>query len=573
MPSASREGSVFWWCSAAVVAAAFLPALIIQYTEMWSDPDYNFFPLLWLGAGVLAWRDTRTLGQLEPGHRGLSWFLLGVCWLLLLASAVFVSPWLGCVIAQVTLLVAAYAWGGGRLVRAILPAWLLLGLLIPRYGLDYYSRLALQRIASRWSSLVLDRVGVYHLPQGNLIVLPGRRLLVEEACSGIHSLFVILAAVGFFGFWRGYSPVRLLALLVASAFWVVVVNTGRIVLVIWAVARTELDLVGGWRHEAVGLAVVVVTLGLLASTDRLFAPTVQALRSVWSALIVVPWREWRRRRKRRSGQLLGPPFAMGNAPAPAPAPAQSCVEAFEPRPAEPTRWPLPGQTALAGRVMATAYAGLAVVVLVLFWPAVRVAFGASAPVAALVTRLDTLAEESLPATSGAFRRLDFHLEERESASEFGKYSRIWSYAFGTHQAVVSVDYPFGGWHELTQCYTNGGWTLLKREGVAERVVDVSLNNGTSEDASLLFSVIDVRGRPVSPSLKRRWYDRLAVWEEPSVSSLWDRLKNRGYYYQVQLLVTGGEPLTAEESEQAFAFFREVRDLAMRGAGHVGPVSR
>jgi hypothetical protein len=144
----------------AAVAAAFLPALVVQYAEMWPDPDYNFFPLLWLGVGALAWRDTRALGRLEPGRRGLSWFLLGVCWLLLLASAVFVSPWLGCVVAQATLFVAAYTWGGGRLVRAALPAWVLLGLLIPRYGLDEFVRLSLQQLASRWSSAALDLIRV-----------------------------------------------------------------------------------------------------------------------------------------------------------------------------------------------------------------------------------------------------------------------------------------------------------------------------------------------------------------------------------------------------------------------------
>jgi exosortase/archaeosortase family protein len=125
-----------------------------------------------------------------------------------------------------------------------------------------------------------------------VIALPGRRLLVEEACSGVHSLFVTLAAALFYGFWRKFSAVCLVVLLAATAFWAVVVNIGRIVLVTWVVARSGMDLLGGWRHEAVGLAVVVLTLGLIASTDRLYPPVARGVRFVGWATFVVPWQKW-----------------------------------------------------------------------------------------------------------------------------------------------------------------------------------------------------------------------------------------------------------------------------------------
>src|SRR5262249_30015599 len=152
-----------------------------------------------------------------------------------------------CVTAQLTLLAVAYAWGGGRLVRAVLPAWAFLWLTIPRYGFDYWVRVALQQLASRCSGAVLDLTGVIHLPEGNVIAVAGRRLLVEEGCSGVRSLFVILAAVLFHLLWSRASVPRGLFLLSATVFWVLIVNIGRIVLVTTAATRWDVDLLGGWR--------------------------------------------------------------------------------------------------------------------------------------------------------------------------------------------------------------------------------------------------------------------------------------------------------------------------------------
>jgi hypothetical protein len=358
----------------------------------------------------------------------------------------------------------------------------------------------------------------------------------------------------------------LLALLAATAYWVVMANAVRIVLVTWAAARSSVDLASGWRHEALGLALTVLTLGLLASTDRLYQSTAAGLGGAWSRAVAAPWRRWRRRRLR--AQKAWESLA-DDVPAVFPRPAAPAGQPVAPA-TEPTRWPRPAETVLAGRAAALAYAALAALLLVLFWPALRVALGASAPASAIVTRLGALDAGALPGLDGPFRRIGFNVERRETGSEFGEHSRTWIYAFGPHQALLSVDYLFPGWHELTMCYANGGWTLLRRAGVPGGTVVADLSKGTGDHSTLFFSVIDARGFPLSPGLRRRWYDRLAVWEEPSLRSLWERLRTRGQFYQVQLLVTGGRPLSGAERDRASAFFLEGRARAMRGAGHAGP---
>ena len=190
-----------------LMVAAHVPLLILQGQRLWDNPNYQFFPLVLAGAAYLAWRDTRWLGRLDPGRRGPSLVLLGVSWLLLALAGLVIAPWIGAVVALLAVLAVAYACGGWRLVRGLLPAWALLWVIVPLPFEDTLT-LSLQAVASRWSSAVLDVMGVLHLPSGLVIEVPGKRLLLEEACSGIHSLFTVVAGTLFFIFLTRCSVVR-----------------------------------------------------------------------------------------------------------------------------------------------------------------------------------------------------------------------------------------------------------------------------------------------------------------------------------------------------------------------------
>jgi exosortase/archaeosortase family protein len=372
----------------------------------------------------------------------------------------------------------------------------------------------------------------------------------------------------FFVLWVRVSVIRALVLLAATVFWVMVVNTGRIVLVTWAAPTWELDLLSGWRHELLGLAFVGLTLGLLVSTDRFYRVLSGGMADFWFGL-AEPWREWRLRRQaeREFWEAVSadsPPPSLESDEAPPPV----VLAAIEPAPPpEPTRWPALGETLLAWRGLAVSYSILSAAMPILFWPSIRMALGAPAPEPELVVRLHRLGAEVMPRSMGPFHQLDFRTERREMGSEFGQFSRTWRYRFDHHLATASVDYLFAGWHELSLCYAWGGWTLVRRSGEPQAIVTAELSKGTGEYGTLFFSIIDARGVPQSPNLVQRWLDRYAVWQEPSLSSLWERIRKRGKYYQVQLLVTSGRPLSPEERKQAVNIFLNVRRRAMEGVGH------
>jgi exosortase/archaeosortase family protein len=124
---------------------------------------------------------------------------------------------------------------------------------------------------------VLDVVGVRHLPQGNVIELPGHRLFVDEACSGVNSLFVLFAATAVFVVAARRPLVWSALLLATSAFWAAVANTARVTTIAIAQTRYDLDLSSGWQHQTLGFTTVGLAMLMLVSTDRVLAFLLQPI--------------------------------------------------------------------------------------------------------------------------------------------------------------------------------------------------------------------------------------------------------------------------------------------------------
>ena len=179
------------------------------------------------------------------------------------------------------------------------------------------------------------------------------------------------------------------------------------------------------------------------------------------------------------------------------------------------------------------------------------------PGSLLASRMLALRVDDLPASSGPFQRQGMETASREFGNEFGRFSQRWTYRWGSRRAIVSLDGPYLGWHELTQCYIGQGWTCLEALGPAgeagsRAIAAVRLEWPPGRTGDLLFSVFDERGRVLEPenpgdraAIIR---DRLAFWQSSSQRRT----------YQIQLFVPGTVPLTPAEREQALAFLRRVR---------------
>src|SRR5579863_5122720 len=78
----------------ALIVAAFVPLVGTHVQQLWVKPHYQFFPVVLLGAAVLAWSRRRVFKHLQPGSAKVSIGLVACAWLLLAGAEFVNSSWL-----------------------------------------------------------------------------------------------------------------------------------------------------------------------------------------------------------------------------------------------------------------------------------------------------------------------------------------------------------------------------------------------------------------------------------------------------------------------------------------------
>jgi hypothetical protein len=534
------RGSLRW--RILLIALAHLPLIAIQALRCWQRPYERYAPFALLAALVLVRRDAARLGPLEPGDRRLATSLLAGAWAMLAVACVLASYWLGAVAALGASAAAAYAAGGSRLVRALWPAWAFLVMAIPLpLGLDSAVMVGLQSGTTRCASLVLDMMGVYHVQQGGTFLLVDRRLAPAFPSSSMHSLFAVVVFTAFLVVWRRRPTIWVLTLVEVAVVWVVLCDILRAVAMTALAARRHIDTGSGWRREALGLAAVALSLGLILSTDRLF----RLLADTYRLLAVGPGRPsprpWRlpevpgASRRIFRGLSASRGFLSGSA--------------REPDDPSTTRLPDPRRTALASWGLTAAYG-----VLLAAQPFLLRTFVADEVLRPKMPGwFAALKADDLPASyEGGFRRQAMTTKWPPRGA-MGAFSDRWVYRWESRRVTISLDGPFRGWYDPTAQYellnwTAGAWSLPPAEPAKPDTLTVQLER-PGRQAELFVSGFDDRGRTVPP---REVAGRLVL-----VNLLFERIdaltQPRGY--QIRMLVEGATAMSASEREQALAFFR------------------
>lgn len=563
-----------------LTALAFLPLMGLHLKEVWSRPHYEFVPLLIPGAGLLIWQRCRTLGTLEPGDRTVALAQGVLVWSLLALAILFVSSWLGAFAALVALPAAAYAIGGGRLASAVTPAVVLLALAIPPpFQLDYALVGWLQGVVSKFAGMFLDLLGIDHVMEGNVIDLGFRQLLVDQACSGVYSLFTLGAFTLFYLLWTRASRARSSLLLGSAFFWVVAGNVLRVVAIAVLASRYGIDATAGKKHTALGLAGFGLMVLMVICTDQLFAfvrsmtrwvrhhawgTQREVARASWGDLLF----RWESVQERRDGERVqrglrwrrrlakgaeadGGPDARGTNP------SRTSERSKAPPLTGPTRVPNLRRTwpgALVG--------GLAFAVLLvpqtrlpgLNWETILSDRGVEARVYA------GLGEQAMPEKVDTFRRVGFQAETRDHDLIWGENSRIWSYVGPEGGAMVSLDYPFVGWHDLTECYTGRGYQVVSRKVLPEEeggpAVLAELSRRDGRYARLVFGLFDRGGKAVTPPFSRNIFQilrsRLASWGLASDETA----ESISPTHQVQVVLGSATPLVEGQGPDLLGLYRE-----------------
>jgi len=182
-------------------------------------------------------------------------------------------------------------------------------------------------------------------------------------------------------------------------------------------------------------------------------------------------------------------------------------------------------------------------------------------------------KDSLPAQQGPFQLVKFDESDRSKDSSWGEHSKLWIYNSVPGQAsVVSLDYEFVDWHELTDCYRAQGWRMIKRAvstpenplGASGgksygRLVSAWFVNNEGRHKYLLFGLYDRKGRSMEPNDTRS----LTADLNRKFQS-WFRTGDAGgsdaeiLCYQLQAFVDSNKPLTEPEMLSAFELHAAAR---------------
>ena len=501
------------WTLAFGLLLAHVPLLFIYGQELWKREHYQFFPLALIGFVYIALTRVRFLGELTKGNIFVVGFLLIVNFGFLLAAVYSGSPWLGMVSALWAGVTTSYAVGGSKLLWAMMASGLLLLLICyPPLGLDKVLIRELQILVSRWGGRVLDVVGVTHVMSGNVVQLPGKTLLVEEACSGINSFFSTIAVTLFFCLWQRRHWFHSLLLLTGAICWVIWINIFRVALLAYCQSEWGIDLLDGWRHDAFGLTMFAIAILLVWSSDRcllFFSTSGQAIRDSF---------------RDRKFQESNP----------------SAEKKAEPKPS--TLWPTPVFGLLPSVLVVLPFlvVGLNPGRIAQMWPST------------FVTALP-IEDKTLPKQwNGWEQTAPMKNVTRSTRGIYGDHSHAWTYKQGPLEAEVSLDYGFTGWHELTDCYIAMGWKVDQQKFLKPTKVtpipfaEVELRKGFDGHGYLLFGLIDSQGR----------------WLEPEPLNLSDRFQEKFFRkrytntsYQVQVFVTHTLVLTDSDREKIQALFQ------------------
>ncbi len=446
---------------------------------------------------------------------------LAISGLLLIMSSIAYWPKL----SAVSFVFLCFAVTGGTMeitVRRRLTCLTLIPLLLitPPRGLDLHAIFWLQQQTTWLASRLLESLGHLHLQRGNIIELPDKRLMVEEACSGVQSLFTVLFLAIFIVCWQRRGVLHTILLLPAGIVYAGTMNVFRIVAIAIAWQDWQLDLTAGWKHDALGYTALLLAILLLISTDALlhflFAPFRDHLYGPFSGVYRNPFTTlW-------NTLCGGRPHR--------PAPAKQYVS---------DRWLLGGCGTL------TVLAGGLQLILV---------FTGGARAALQESSLAYFQEDVLPAEMDGFTVVRYSTETRPNNSNWGEFSNLWQFQGHGLTGVVSCDHPFRDWHYLNLCYTGNGWDVPPAGELSDDPAWHSATFPMSDQqrgryGRVIYSHFTADGRPLQPS-----NPGLSVgyvidrFRQHTSRGLWALLTEPASHtsYQIQVYAESSRPVTDDQ---------------------------
>jgi exosortase len=273
-PTVWEQLQKFGWQGALLVAvfvALYFSVLVHLVRQWYIDPDYSHGFLVPFLSAFLIWQRRDKLSEVV--RRPSSWgllivvFSLGLLFLGSLGAELFLTrvSMIGTICGMIVY------FSGWRLLRSMaFPlAFLLFAIPIPAV---IYNEIVfpLQGIASRFATSFLEMLNLFPIMrEGNVLIMPGMRLEVVEACSGIRSLMSLLALAAGYGYLAEKSVAMRWFIFLAMIPLAIISNGTRVMITALMTNYIGPQAAEGFMHEFSGWVIFVVATALFLGLHSL----------------------------------------------------------------------------------------------------------------------------------------------------------------------------------------------------------------------------------------------------------------------------------------------------------------
>jgi exosortase len=244
----------------AVLLYLYTPVLKLLVWQWYNDADYSHGFLVPVLSAYLIWARRDKLRQIprKPSAWGMVivLFSLGVLFLGSLGAELSMArlSFIGCICGMIMY------FAGSKILRAMaFPiAFLLFAVPMP---VVIYNEIVfpLQFIASKFATRSLEILNLFPIMrEGNVLILPGMKLEVVEACSGIRSLMSLLALAAGYGYVVERSVAVRWFMVLAMVPLAIISNGLRIMITAIMAHYIGPQAAEGFMHEFSGWVIFVV---------------------------------------------------------------------------------------------------------------------------------------------------------------------------------------------------------------------------------------------------------------------------------------------------------------------------
>ena len=555
----SRSGSqrILWSLLGVAIFVTYSGMLLEHGKRLWSHDYFSFFPVFLIAVIAVTADRFKTSKRPKQGKWRVDPISFGVSILLLGGSVWFQSPLVGAV--SFLLLIDSLLCH----MREARSSWRLLLLLIPLpFGIDGQVIHKLQLESSVRASQILDAINVPHLMQGNVLELPDRRYFVEEACSGISSIYLMMAATALYVVMSRMRFVRAIPLMLSVLWWAMVANAVRIVAIAYCHHFHQLELSAGWKHEILGISTMILAFVGIWSTrallDFLLGPITESSENpdASSFSLIKLW------------DRFTAPFLHGQKP----------IRGISYSMEVSQRRMLISVTTLM-IVAATSYWGLVAKAAYLPGMSSDISSQKLTKVPLAQKRFDALNRNQFDGiqTISVAEYLNSTNEHNEPSQSDARYSKSWVAKSLAGEATFRVDGPFYEWNDARAGYLSDGWKLeqasthrIPNGPPSEKLVTVRMIDRSGNRAHLHFCMLRPSAEMVSVPLQA---DATEI-----IGQLKDRIggaasiADNGEMWQFQLLIrVSGQSFDATITEEHQLFSQLLRVVRKQWRDQVVPI--